>query len=379
MGRKRTPGLYIRSGVWHIDKQYRGRRLCESTGERNLEKAQEYVTRRLEELRQAAVYGVRPKRSFRQAATKYLDEAEKRSVERDAQDIKLLEPFLGDLPLEQVHMGTLRHFIEARQGQKVKNATINRSLAVVRHLVNLAAGEWMDDNGLTWLAAAPKIKLLALRDARPPYPLSWEEQRLLFQELPPHLSRMALFKVNTGCREQEVSGLKWEWEIAIPEIDTAAFIIPGSQVKNGEDRLVVLNRIAKSVVDGARSEHNEYVFTYLAPAAERRKRVGRIYNSAWKRARKAAADRYEEVLGQPCPEGFRKVRVHDLKHTFGRRLRAAGVSYEDRQDLLGHKSGRITTHYSAAELENLIAAANAVCEDKSRKSPALVLLKKRCA
>jgi integrase len=45
-----------------------------------------------------------------------------------------------------------------------------------------------------------------------------------------------------------------------------------------------------------------------------------------------------------APEGFRKVRVHDLKHTFGRRLRAAGVSFEDRQDLLGHKSGRITTH-----------------------------------
>jgi len=42
--------------------------------------------------------------------------------------------------------------------------------------------------------------------------------------------------------------------------------------------------------------------------------------------------------------------VHDLKHTFGRRLRAAGVSFEDRQDLLGHRSGRITTHYSAAGL-----------------------------
>jgi hypothetical protein len=56
------------------------------------------------------------------------------------------------------------------------------------------------------------------------------------------------------------------------------------------------------------------------------------------------------------------LRVHDLKHTFGRRLRAAGVSFEDRQDLLGHKSGRITTHYSGAELANLIAAANKVCE-----------------
>jgi integrase len=57
------------------------------------------------------------------------------------------------------------------------------------------------------------------------------------------------------------------------------------------------------------------------------------------------------------------VRVHDLKHTFGRRLRAAGVSFEDRQDLLGHRSGRITTHYSAAELTNLIEAANKVCSD----------------
>ena len=67
----------------------------------------------------------------------------------------------------------------------------------------------------------------------------------------------------------------------------------------------------------------------------------------WKKARKKA-----ELA----------VRVHDLKHTFGRRLRAAGVSFEDRQDLLGHKSGRITTHYSAAELWKLLEAANKVCE-----------------
>ena len=60
------------------------------------------------------------------------------------------------------------------------------------------------------------------------------------------------------------------------------------------------------------------------------------------------------------------MRVHGLKHTFGRRLRAAGVSFEDRQDLLGHKSQRITTHYSEAELANLIAAA----ERRATKSPA---------
>jgi len=74
-------------------------------------------------------------------------------------------------------------------------------------------------------------------------------------------------------------------------------------------------------------------------------------NSGWKNARKRT--------------GLTQVQVHDLKHIFGRRLRAAGVSFEDRQDLLGHKSGRITTHYSAAELTNLIEAANRVCGEKS--------------
>ena len=52
------------------------------------------------------------------------------------------------------------------------------------------------------------------------------------------------------------------------------------------------------------------------------------------------------------------------------------MSFEDRQDLLGHKAGRITTHYSAAEIGNLIAAANKVCEAKQgTNEPTLTLLR----
>ena len=114
--------------------------------------------------------------------------------------------------------------------------------------------------------------------------------------------------------------------------------VPGT---SPDERLVVLNRVAKSVIDDRRGEHPVYVFTYHG------RRVTHMNNSAWKAARIRA--------------GLTQVRVHDLKHSFGRRLRAAGVSFEDRQDLLGHKSGRITTHYSAAELTSLIAAAERVC------------------
>ena len=360
MGRKRTPGLFKRGECWHIDKQIRGRRICESTGESDLAKAEEYLARRIEEIRQAAVYGIRPTRMFRQAATKYLNENGYKSRIRDeALHLRDLDPFIGHLALEGVHMGTLQAFITARKRQGVKTKSINLALGVVRHILNLAASEWLDENNLTWLQTAPKIKLLPVTDARKPYPLSWNEQTRLLQELPAHLATMVLFKVNTGCREQEVCRLRWEWEVKIPEMDTSVFIIPAEYVKNREDRLVALNEVAKSVIDQVRGQHPEYVFTY------RGKPVVRINNSAWKKARKRAE--------------LSQVRVHDLKHTFGRRLRAAGVSFEDRQDLLGHRSGRITTHYSQAELASLIEAANRVCTQDSRKSPALVLLKSKAA
>lgn len=84
-------------------------------------------------------------------------------------------------------------------------------------------------------------------------------------------------------------------------------------------------------------------------------------NSAWKKARVRA--------------GLTHVRVHDLKHTFGRRLKSTGVSFEDRQDLLGHKNGRITTHYSQVELINLIQEANKVC-DENHRQPMLTVLRR---
>jgi len=284
-----------------------------------------------------------------------LEHQHKRSIGDDALHLRQLDRFIGDLPIESVHMGTLQRFIEARRSKGVKSKSINLALGVVRHILNLAASDWRDENNLTWLAVAPKIKLLKVTDARAPYPLSWDEQTRLFQELPLHLGSMALFKVNSGCRDEEVCGLQWAWELAVPELGTSVFLIPGDRVKNGETRLVVLNRVAQAVIESMRGENREYVFTF------RGKPIATMNNTAWQSARQRA--------------GLPQVRVHDLKHTFGRRLRAAGVSFEDRQDLLGHKSARITTHYSNAELQNLIDAANRVCTDESRKSPALVLIK----
>ncbi len=355
MGRKRTPGLYKRNGIWHIDKHIGGRRVCQSTGTVKLEEAERFLARLSEQTRQAQIYGVRPVRSFEQAAAKFvLDNRHKRSLQSDIGRLKLLMPWIGDLSLDRIHDGTLQPWVEHRRKDGVRTGTINHGLKVVLRILNLAA-EWKDENAMTWLAVAPKINLLPDNNKRQPYPLNWEEQARLFRELPSHLVEMAFFAVNTGCRDSEVCNLRWEWEVQVPELDTSVFIIPGQYVKNGDDRLVVLNKISSSVVESVRGKHATHIFSY------RGKPITRMLNSAWLRARKKAS--------------LMQVRVHDLKHTFGRRLRAAGVSFEDRQDLLGHRSGRITTYYSAAELSRLIEATNRVCESTQGK-PDLVVLRR---
>ena len=101
--------------------------------------------------------------------------------------------------------------------------------------------------------------------------------------------------------------------------------------------------------------------------------------SAWKRARVEAAAQWEKDKGEPALRGFAHLRVHDLKHTFGRRLRVAGVCFEDRQGLLGHKSESVTTDYSAAEIESLIAQATKVAAGDHRSSPTLTVLRRRAA
>lgn len=224
------------------------------------------------------------------------------------------------------------------------------------------------------------IEMLSEKNSRQPYPIGWDEQDVFFRELPAHLRRMALYKVNTGCREQEVCKLRWEWEIPVPTLRTSVFLLPSdfggrfddSGVKNRQERLVILNRVALTVIEGQRGQHPEWVFPYDGGA------LHRMNDSAWRKARKRSAEKWEKIHGQPAHEGFKQLRVHDLKHTFGRRLRAADVPHEDRQVRLGHTNGSVTSHYSAAELGKLIEYADRVAATATH-TPALTMLKRRLA
>lgn len=390
MARKAISGLYQKGGVWQIDKVFRGQRLRESTGTSDRQEAEQYLIHRLEQLRQQKVYGVRRTRTWEEAATRFLlENKEQPSIKLTAHHLTHLHPYLKDLPLTHIDDQALEPFVKDRlngmvlpcgkQLKPVAPRTINISIERVIRVLSLCARKWRDEERRPWLDSVPMLAKLDLKKkVREPYPMTWEEQSILFGELPAHLQTMALFKVNTGCREQEVCKLRWDWEISVPELGTSVFLIPSdfggrnerSGVKNGDERLVVLNSVAKSIIDKQRGQNKDWVFPYNGTA------MHRMNDSAWKKARVRAAKLWQEENLRPAHPGYASIRVHDLKHTFGRRLRAAGVTQEDRKALLGHKNGSITSHYSGAELGHLIEAANMVSATDSR-GPVLTILKRK--
>ena len=217
MGRIRISGIYQDGeGYWCVDKWYKGERLRNRF--ETAEDAKAWLVSRLDQRRRVKVWGERARYLFDQAAARYLDEyAHLASIEDVALLLAGVMPNIGHLYLDQVHDDTLRPFVQTRLKAGRAPKTINLALSAVRRILNLAARKWRDENGRTWLEAAPLITMLPLvGEQREPRPITWAEQRKLMPQLPDHLARMALFDLQTGARDAVVCGLRWDWEIPVP-------------------------------------------------------------------------------------------------------------------------------------------------------------------
>ncbi len=350
MGKSKMPGLRKRGRVWHIEKTIPGFGVLRgSTGTEDRELAESILRARVDNILRATELGVRPTRTWREAAGKFLRENSHLSNAKDHEGtIRRLDPYIGKLMLHQVHDGTLERFKQDRlRRDGVKARTVNADLEVVRRITRLSARNWRDEtSGHTWLTEAPAISFLPKTDARPPRPMTEKEQMAMLRELPPHLGRMLLFAVNTGCRQEEICGLRWD-----ERSEHDLFVLPPERTKNSKERKIPLNRTALSVVEACKGKHPTYVFTYT-DAFSRTERVSKMNNTTWKRAR--------DVIKAP-------IRVHDLRHTFAMRLREGGAEPWTISSLLGHLPKTITEHYAQPTLSEL---RTAVALLDAKKNPA---------
>lgn len=374
MGRTKTSGITTdKDGNRTVNKVWRGQRIYARLGQVSQEEAEQWLAGEIERRLADASTDRGPDTGhaepvFAVGAAKYL--TEKKDAPSGgviAHHINLLLPYIGTLPLNMIHDGTLEAFktdrLEGLVGMKegdqprpVTPTTVNRSLEVVRTVLNRAARVWRDESGKPLLDIAPPLISMLDENEAPPYPLTWEEQDRFFPLLAPHLAEMALFGVNTGLRDDNICGLRWSWEVPVPEVGRSVFIVPADAFKGRKvSHVVVLNDAAWSIIEDRRRRRaadetegkpvTDYVFAYsLWYGKGETGRLNTINNNGWQRARKVAE--------------LPQVRVHDLRHTYATRLRLAGVSQEDRAALLGHEGRSMPEHYAAADVGRLIELSN---------------------
>lgn len=299
-------------------------------------------------------------RSFAEAAARYLSEFDGKpgSKDRAAQAIYSVAPYIGHLKLIDVDDEAMGPFKEDRKlgrgafKRPAMVGTINKELTQVTTVLSKACRVWR------WLPSVPLLQHLkgAVRQA---YPFSWSEQDRLFRALPSGWDLgAAVFAVNTGVRKEEMFGLKWTDLQWIPELGPEIFVFVLRDTKNGKQRAVICNSNARRAVEyqrknQAKNGQSEYVFPtqWLGNKGGRCVASGKAWTDAWKRA------------GLPWGPLI-KAGIHNCRHTFAHRLRAAGVPQEDRNALLGHANTSLATHYALPDVARLLAYAELITERK---------------
>lgn len=234
--------------------------------------------------------------------------------------LKALLPFFGDTLVMRLNRNMAIEYRAWRQKQKaVTDATVNRALSVLRHILY-----WAVDESLIQTNPLARVPLAKERRLRRPVMSLAEEDRLM-PVMPIHLKRMVVAALDTGMRRGEILRQRWE------DVDLSRRLLAVSKSKTveGEKREIPLTHRMLDLLMEIRQETGE-VFTYRdQPISWIRK--------GWLAALKRA--------------GLRHFRFHDLRHCFNTRLMEAGVISDVRMALMGHSGGlRVHSIYTHVEL-----------------------------
>lgn len=222
--------------------------------------------------------------------------------------LKLLLPFFGDYPIGRLTKNLAREYRKWRhRGRTLTEATINRDLECLRHILF-----WAVDEGL--LLTNPMSRMRLERERRRKRPvLSLEEEGLLLTAAAPHLRRIIIMALDAGMRRGEILTERWQ------DVDFARrlLFVSCSKTPEGEAREIPLTERLFNLLWEMREDQG-LIFTFQGKPIHSLK-------TGWKTAIRRA--------------GIRHYRFHGLRHTFNTRLLEAGVIREVRMSLMGHSLG----------------------------------------
>jgi integrase len=322
--------LYKRkdSPHWWVKLSLKGRRVQESTGTSEREQAQELHDRLKASLWEQDRLGVKPRRLWNEAVVRYLAEtSHKASQADDKGHLRWLDRVLNGVQLEAINRDLLDRIMAERVAGKASNATVNRTLEVVRAILRKAVHEW------NWLDRTPRVRMLPEPKRRVRW-ITRDEADRLIAALPRHLAAMARFTLETGLRRSNVTGLLWT---QVDLVRRSAWI-HADQAKARKAIAVPLSAAAVIVLREQLGKHPVHVFSF------RGKPVRQVSTKAWYQA-----------LGRAGIEDF---RWHDLRHTWASWHAQAGTPLHVLQELGGWESADMVRKYAHLSSEHLAEYAD---------------------
>ena len=252
---------------------------------------------------------------------------------------KHIVPALGEFPVAEVER---RDIMEFQYGLREMPTVANRAVDILVKMFNLAEAWGWRPSGRNPCRFVKRYKV----EKRHERFLSAEELHRLGQALraapaerlaSAHTAAAIRLLALTGCRRNEILGLRWE------DLDFEAGEMRLADSKTG-GRVVPLPPPAVKVLrELSRTPGNPWVFP------GRKKGTGqRNINESWERIRKRA--------------GLDGVRLHDLRHSYASRALALGESLSMIGDLLGHRKVQTTARYAHLARDSVRASTARVAE-----------------
>lgn len=241
-----------------------------------------------------------------------------KDIAHNTSKIEAIKEFFGaNKPIQTIKQSDVEEFrTHLLLQKKLQNSTVNKYVCVLSKAFNLIIND-----GLITYNPCRGLRKLKENNEIIRY-LTSEEEKRLFQELPPHLKPIVVCALQTGLRRSNLLNLRWE------QIDLEyGFIEIEKQENKGhkEIRIPISTKLMKEFEQiGFKKEG--YVF--INPE------TGKPFNTI----RKGFLNACERAK-------INNFRFHDLRHTVGTRLVEQGIDIKTIQELFAHSSITTTQRY----------------------------------
>jgi integrase len=255
----------------------------------------------------------------------------KKSFNKDEQRSEILKDHFGLKNAREIKPAMIEMFqhemmTKPREGKKrvYKPATVNRMLALMKRIYNLAIREEMVERNPCF-----KVSMLPENNKRDRV-ITHAQFEAIIANLPKHAADIVTTAYHTGMRAGEIFNLTWD------RVNTKeGFIeLTAADTKTAEPRRIYFNDDLKALfkeLGKVRRIRHKAVFTY------RGQPIGVIRTS----------------FNEACAKaGVKDFRVHDLRHTFNTNMRKAGVDRSVIMKITGHKTTAMFDRYNTVDSED---------------------------